>query len=49
MNGIEKSTGNVYEDLGNEDSNEMRLKAQLAATIKLYKFRALFCLKVMGI
>jgi predicted XRE-type DNA-binding protein len=31
---IEKSTGNVYEDLGSEDSNEMLVKAQLAATIK---------------
>lgn len=31
---IEKSTGNVYEDLGCEDSNEMLVKAQLAATIK---------------
>ncbi|MDL2259805.1 helix-turn-helix domain-containing protein [Deltaproteobacteria bacterium OttesenSCG-928-K17] len=34
MNDIEKSTGNVYEDLGSEDSNEMLVKAQLAATIK---------------
>lgn len=30
---IEESTGNVYEDLGYADSNEMRVKAQLAAKI----------------
>lgn len=34
MSDIEKSTGNVYEDLGSEDSNEMVIKAQLASTIK---------------
>ncbi|MDR1921190.1 MAG: helix-turn-helix domain-containing protein [Candidatus Adiutrix sp.] len=34
MSDIEKSAGNVYEDLGSEDSNEMLMKAQLAATIK---------------
>ena len=34
MSDIEKSTGNVYEDLGSDDSNEMLVKAQLAATIK---------------
>ncbi|VVO33480.1 helix-turn-helix domain-containing protein [Pseudomonas fluorescens] len=30
---IEESTGNVYEDLGYADANEMRVKAQLAAKI----------------
>jgi len=30
---IEESTGNVYEDLGHVDANEMRVKAQLAAKI----------------
>ena len=30
---IEESTGNVYEDLGHADANEMRVKAQLAAKI----------------
>jgi predicted XRE-type DNA-binding protein len=34
MSEIEKSVGNVYEDLGSEDSNEMLVKAQLAVTIK---------------
>lgn len=34
MNEIEKSSGNVYEDLGSKDSNEMLVKVQLAATIK---------------
>jgi predicted XRE-type DNA-binding protein len=34
MSEIEKSAGNVYEDLGREDSSEMQVKAQLAATIK---------------
>ncbi len=34
MSEIEKSVGNVYEDLGSEDSNEMLVKAQLAAAIK---------------
>lgn len=34
MSEIEKSTGNIYEDLGCEDSKEMLVKAQLAATIK---------------
>lgn len=34
MSDIEKSTGNVYKDLGSEDSNEMLVKAQLASTIK---------------
>lgn len=31
---IEKSTGNVYEDLGSENASEMLVKAQLAATLK---------------
>lgn len=30
---IEEGTGNVYEDLGHADSNEMLVKAQLAAKI----------------
>ncbi|POA21038.1 MULTISPECIES: helix-turn-helix domain-containing protein [unclassified Pseudomonas] len=30
---IEESTGNVYEDLGGADANEMRVKAQLATKI----------------
>lgn len=30
---IEESTGNVYEDLGHADANEMLVKAQLAAKI----------------
>ncbi|PPA04774.1 transcriptional regulator, partial [Pseudomonas sp. MWU12-2312b] len=30
---IEKSSGNVYADLGTPDSNEMRVKSQLAAKI----------------
>ncbi len=30
---IEESTGNVYEDLGSANANEMRVKAQLAAKI----------------
>jgi Uncharacterized conserved small protein len=34
MSEIEKSTGNVYEDLGRDGSNEMLVKAQLASTIK---------------
>ena len=34
MSEIEKSTGNVYKDLEIEDSSEMLVKAQLAATIK---------------
>lgn len=31
---LEKSSGNVYEDLGFEDSGEMLVKAQLVVTIK---------------
>ncbi len=34
MSEIEKSAGNIYEDLESEDSNEMLVKAKLAATIK---------------
>jgi predicted XRE-type DNA-binding protein len=34
MNDIEKSTGNIYEDLGCEASREMLVKAQLTMTIK---------------
>ncbi|MFJ2367128.1 helix-turn-helix domain-containing protein [Pseudomonas sp. NPDC087697] len=30
---IEESTGNVYEDLGSANANEMRVKAQLATKI----------------
>ena len=30
---IEESTGNVYEDLGTPNANEMRVKSQLAAKI----------------
>lgn len=30
---IEESTGNVYEDLGSANANEMRVKAQFAAKI----------------
>jgi len=30
---IEESSGNVYEDLGTPNANEMRVKSQLAAKI----------------
>lgn len=33
MSEIEKGTGNVYEDLGRADAEEMRVKAQLAMKI----------------
>jgi len=33
MTDIEKSTGNVYADLGQVDADEMQVKAQLAAKI----------------
>lgn len=33
MSGIEKSSGNVYADLGYPDSGEMQVKAQLAGKI----------------
>ena len=33
MNNIERGCGNVYEDLGHADAEEMMVKAQLAAKI----------------
>jgi predicted XRE-type DNA-binding protein len=33
VNAIDESTGNVYEDLGHIEANEMRAKASLAAKI----------------
>lgn len=33
MNVIDESTGNVYEDLGHIDANEMQTKAAIAAKI----------------
>lgn len=33
MNSIEKSSGNIYADLGNPDAAEMQIKARLASKI----------------